>query len=309
MSTHPFTLLVLGEALIDLVQQADGAYTPFLGGSPYNLCCAAALQGVTVGYLNPLSTDSFGQLLHAQLIKSGAQAFSHSSLSPTSLSIVTIQNGEPSYGFYREGVADRGYNVNEVIRILESHPVGVLHSGSLMAIPPDHINLLSIIEKAKKIGWIISIDINARSRLATDVDAYRDALREIAKQADWLKASDEDLYFMGFENVDFANAGYIANFFQSMGCNRIALTFGAQGAYLKVGDYAVTGPAHQITVVDTIGAGDVFWASCLAAWIKDILNINDMRFLEQTLNRALCASAIVCTRKGCAPPVLNEIST
>ena len=309
MNTQSFSLLVLGEALIDLVQQDDGSYMPLLGGSPYNLCCAAAMQGVHAGYLNPFSTDTFGRSLQAQLIKSGAQSLSHPSPCPTSLSIVTIQNGEASYGFYREGVADRAYTINEVISILDSQPAGIFHSGSLMAMPPDHHILLSLIEKAKSMGWIISLDINARPRLASDLNVYRDALRDIAQQADWLKASDEDLHFMGFENVELANAGYIANSFQNMGCSRIALTFGAKGAYLQVDDDAVSGSAPQVTVVDTIGAGDVFWASCLADWVKSHPKKSDTGFLEQTLNRALSASAIVCTRKGCAPPRLDEIST
>ena len=308
MNAKSISLLVLGEALIDLIQQDDGSYAPLLGGSPYNLCCAAAMQGVHAGYLNPFSTDAFGRTLQTQLIVSGAQVLSHPSPYPTSLSIVTIQNGEARYGFYREGVADRDYTINEVIRFLKSQPAGVFHSGSLMAMPPDHHNLLSIIDRAKKLGWIISVDINARPRLASDFNIYRDALQDVAKRADWLKASDEDLHFMGFENVELAHAESIANVFHGMGCRRIALTFGAKGAYLQVGDHAVTGAAPQINVVDTIGAGDVFWASCLAVWVKDQTKINEMGFLEHTLNRALQASAIVCTRKGCKPPFLQELT-
>ena len=307
MNPQSFSLLVLGEALIDLVQQDDGSYAPLLGGSPYNLCCAAAMQGVHAGYLNPFSTDAFGRTLQAQLIVSGAQVLSHPSPCPTSLSIVTIQNGEARYGFYREGVADRDYTINEVIRFLESQPAGVFHSGSLMAMPPDHHKLLSIIDRAKRLGWIISVDINARPRLASDFNIYRDALRDVAKRADWLKASDEDLHFMGFENVELANAESIANVFHGMGCSRIALTFGAKGAYLQVGDHAVTGTAPQINVVDTIGAGDVFWASCLAHWILDPVNSQSGQAVKNTLSHALRAAAVVCTRKGCVPPALNEL--
>ena len=57
------SLWVLGEALIDCVAQADGSLQTMLGGSPFNLACAAAMQGVDVGYLNPFSTDVFGLAL------------------------------------------------------------------------------------------------------------------------------------------------------------------------------------------------------------------------------------------------------
>ena len=58
---------VLGEALMDCVAQPDGSLKPLLGGSPFNLACAVALQGVDVGYLSPFSTDVFGQQLAAKL--------------------------------------------------------------------------------------------------------------------------------------------------------------------------------------------------------------------------------------------------
>ena len=58
-------LLILGEALMDCVTQADGSLLPLMGGSPYNLARAAARQGVTVAYLPPFSRDVFGQRLKA----------------------------------------------------------------------------------------------------------------------------------------------------------------------------------------------------------------------------------------------------
>jgi fructokinase len=67
---------VLGEALMDCVAQTDGSLRPLIGGSPFNLACAVALQQVDVGYLNPFSTDVFGQQLTARLASTGAKALS-----------------------------------------------------------------------------------------------------------------------------------------------------------------------------------------------------------------------------------------
>lgn len=65
---------VLGEALMDCVAQDDGSLQPLIGGSPFNLACAVALQGVDVGYLSPFSTDVFGQALATRLAQTGAKA-------------------------------------------------------------------------------------------------------------------------------------------------------------------------------------------------------------------------------------------
>jgi fructokinase len=89
------------------------------------------------------------------------------------------------------------------------------------------------------------------------------------------------------------------------GCSRVALTFGAQGAYLQVGDAHAQGAAPVVDVKDTVGAGDTFWGSCLADWVRhDTLNNNSlaMQRVPETLQRALVAAAINCSRVGCQPP-------
>jgi fructokinase len=309
MKTVP--IWVLGEALMDCVSQADGSFIPLLGGSPFNLACAAALQGAQVAYLNPFSTDPFGKALAQRLQVTGATVASAPSALPTSLAVVHLKNGQPSYGFYREGIADRDYQVADVLALLQRSQPGVLHTGSLMAMPPEHTKVLAIIQAAKALGWIISIDVNLRPRVATDVPAYLNAVREVAALADWLKASDEDLDLLGFENVSLANAPQLAAQCLSQGCSRVALTFGAQGAYLQVGLSQAKGAAPAVTLVDTVGAGDTFWGNCLADWVMHDTLVQPERAeqrVAQTLQRALVAAAINCGRKGCQPPTQAELA-
>jgi fructokinase len=164
---------------------------------------------------------------------------------------------------------------------------------------------LHIVAAAKHLGWTISVDVNLRPRVAHDVPAYLQAVREVAALADWLKASDEDLELMGFTEVSLANASSLAAHWMDQGCSRVALTFGAQGAYLQVGDAHAQGAAPVVDVKDTVGAGDTFWGSCLADWVRhDTLNNNSlaMQRVPQTLQRALVAAAINCSREGCQPP-------
>jgi fructokinase len=308
MKTEP--IWVLGEALIDFVAQADSSFLPLLGGSPFNLACAAALQCVQVAYLNPFSNDPFGQALAQRLQTTGVQALSASSALPTALAVVHLKNGQPSYGFYREGIADRDYQVADVLALLQTSPPGVLHTGSLMAMPPEHTKVIEIIQAAKTLGWIISIDVNLRPRVATDVSAYLNAVREVAALADWLKASDEDLELLGFQNVSLANAPQLAAQCLSQGCSRVALTFGAQGAYLQVGQAHAQEAAPAVTLVDTVGAGDTFWGNCLADWVMHDTLVQPERAeqrVAQTLQRALVAAAINCSRKGCQPPTRAEL--
>ena len=88
---------VLGEALMDCVAQSDGSLRPLMGGSPFNMARAAALRGAKVGFLNPLSVDLFGQQMRAQFEADGVEPLSPPSLLPTSLAVVQINRGQPSY--------------------------------------------------------------------------------------------------------------------------------------------------------------------------------------------------------------------
>jgi fructokinase len=295
---------VLGEALMDCIAQPDGSLRPYMGGSPFNLARAAALRGAEVCFLNPMSTDQFGQQMQAQLAADGVQALLPPSRRPTSLAVVQLSRGQPSYGFYREGISDRDYSVQQVLDHLDTQAPGILHTGSLLLVPPEHEKVLAILQGAKARGWTASVDVNLRPKLAADLNAYVLAVRQVASLADWLKASDEDLETLGFTDVRRANAPALAATLAAQGASRIALTFGAQGAYLQVDGASATQEVPPVSVVDTVGAGDTFWGNCLADWALQPQGEADR--VDATLRNAMRAAAVNCTRAGCQPPTLAD---
>jgi fructokinase len=299
------SIWVLGEALMDCVAQPDGSLRPLMGGSPFNLARASALRGADVRYLNPLSTDRFGGQMHEQLARDNVKPGLPDSRLPTSLAVVQVTRGQPSYGFYREGIADRDYTPNQILDTLASNAPGVLHTGSLLLVPPEHEKVLTILKGAKALGWTISVDINLRPKLAADLGQYVWAVKEVAALADWLKASDEDLEIIGFTAPSRTSAPEIARSFSAQGASRIALTFGAEGAWLEADGLVAEQDVPTITVVDTVGAGDTFWGNCLGDWVLQPLDAAQR--VATTLNQAMLAAAINCTRAGCQPPTFNEV--
>ena len=302
-------IFVLGEALMDCVAQPDGQLRPLRGGSPYNMARAASLRGATVRYLNPLSNDRFGQELGAQLAADGVQISPQRSPRPTSLAVVQIQDGQPSYGFYREGIADRDYTAHAMLQLLaahaQTHGPGVLNTGSLLLIPPEIDKVQTVVQQARAAGWTISMDVNLRPQVAADVEAYASAIRALLAFADWIKASDEDLQTLGFGAARLDAAPALAQALRSAcagAASRIALTFGGDGAYLLVDGNSAALPAPRVAVVDTVGAGDTFWGNCVADWV-----LGHSASTEATLRSAMQAAAINCSRAGCQPPRWSEV--
>jgi fructokinase len=127
----------------------------------------------------------------------------------------------------------------------------------------------------------------------------------VAALADWLKASDEDLAVLGFGQAQRGKAARIASQFTALGASRVALTFGADGAWMQVDGQTAELAAPAVTVVDTVGAGDTFWGNCLADWALAPVGAADR--VAVTLQQAMQAAAINCTRAGCQPPTTADL--
>ena len=303
-------IFVLGEALMDCIAQPDGRLLPLMGGSPFNMARAAALRGASVTYLNPLSNDLFGQGMAQLLLRDGVALQGGHSRLPTSLAVVQVTDGQPSYGFYREGIADRDYTVEGITAVLQQQKTpGILHTGSLLLIPPEHHKVLAILKAAREMGWTISVDINLRPKVAHALTQYVQALREVIALTDWLKASDEDLETMGFANVAIGKSARLVSELRAGvapgALSRVALTFGGDGAYLDIEGQTHSLPVPRITVADTVGAGDTFWGNTLADWA--LLPEASAERMASTLDLSMKAAAINCTRQGCQPPTKAEV--
>ena len=88
------------------------------GGSPYNVAMAIGRQGVDITYLTPISSDSNGDQLAAKLETSKVILSGGRVTQPTSLAMVTIDEGLPSYSFYREAPLSARYHKIYCVRKL-----------------------------------------------------------------------------------------------------------------------------------------------------------------------------------------------
>jgi fructokinase len=94
----------------------------------------------------------------------------------------------------------------------------------------------------------------------------------------------------------------------------VLLTRGRAGATGFSGELRVHVPAHEVGLVDTVGAGDAFTAACLAVLYEDGAFDQygpglpgDQAHLARLLRAAVEVAGITCSRPGAAAPTRPEL--
>lgn len=306
----------VGEALVDLIEHPDGRFEPCLGGSVCNFTRAMALQGQCIRYLNPLSTDTFGQRFEQRLLADGVDLGPAArSACPTSLAVVSLgQGGVPNYTFHRQHVADRDGSAEDLIARLPA-ALPLIHTGGLALVPGDWPKTKSVLLAAQLRGAVVSVDANLRTMVVghnpAERNAYLQAVQQAMGLAQIVKLSDEDLAALGW--LDKGLRAVADHLLSNPMTQLVALTLGADGAALATRQAFVQLPIPAaVHVEDTVGAGDCFQAGLLA-WLAqsrqltaDALNELTPADLEVALRHAMAAAAINVQRKGCQPPRWQE---
>jgi fructokinase len=304
-------IATLGEALVDLVQEPDGRFAPVLGGSVFNVSLGLARQGVATIYLNPLSSDAFGDRFATASREAGvALAARRRSARPTSLAVVSIdEKGSPSYAFHREGVADRDTAVADLVACLPAAP-SLLYSGGLALVPDDLARTAAVADAARERGALVSLDANVRLAATAEPERYLAGVWGALCRAHLVKASLEDLRALGRGGDPAAAAAELI----AGGTTRlVALTFGEGGAALFGSSASVRRPApRDLAIVDTVGAGDCFFAGLLS-WLHRVGRLRPGGLdglgeaeLVPALDHAIASASLDLLRKGCSPPTWPE---
>ena len=307
-------ILVGGENLMDMIQvdnrNENALFEAVPGGSPYNLAMAAGRQGVQVGYVTPISEDSNGEQLTANLLSSNVRLLGPRVSAPTSLAMVNIEGGTPSYAFYREGTAERLVTLDKLIQNLTGE-VAIFHIGSLALTGGSDASVWEeFVGKAMDKGVKVSLDPNVRPSLIAEPEVYRQRIKRLMTKVDILKLSDEDLLWLFNDSVDESSA--LLELRAIVNADILIVTKGSQGSAIfhgKKWHELMSHPVEKLS--DTVGAGDTFMASVLA-WVIKNKKLNELALLElnekkDLLNYAAKAAALNCEKQGCNPPWENEL--
>jgi len=311
-------VVVLGEVIADLALGPRGGHgsqqlTAHPGGSPANVAVGLARLEVPASFAGRLSNVGLGPWLREHLASSGVD-LSLSVAAPENCTLALVgltEQGTPSYTFYVDGTADWQWQANELPDVRRLGAAAV-HAGSLaVALPPGRDLIAGWLAAVHQAGDVlVSLDLNVRPSLISDLARYRDDMRSLIDHAHLVKVSEEDVGVL-YPGEDPLEVG---RQWARDAPELVLVTHGPRGASaIRPGGKVLHRAAPAVTVVDTVGAGDAFTAGFLAhLFDRDSLHPGALSRLEDgevfsTLDFANRVGAITCSRAGADPPLRSEL--
>jgi fructokinase len=294
---------VCGEVLIDLIP--DGTERKaVVGGGPANTAKALAKLGISIQFIDGISTDKYGQMALKQLHKDGVLLdFVKFSNKPTCLAIVSLNSqGGATYEFVIEGTATFDFSHSWLPDASIRKP-SLLHIGTLVtAIEPAASVLFEWASKVVKVAPVV-FDPNIRPAVMDNRIEYVKQVERWVGISSAVKVSDDDIYWLyPGEDIDEVTKRWLA-----MGPELVVVTFGDKGLAGYRKNEKISVDAKKVVVVDTVGAGDTVGAILIEAIIEDGLDKLVKDRLALMLDRAAKAAAITVSRSGALPPGRDEI--
>jgi fructokinase len=292
--------LVIGEALIDIVERDGLVMGEHVGGSPLNVAVGLGRLGRDVDFLTHIGDDERGRRIVKYVESSGVRLVSGSTSAartPTALARLDAA-----------GAADYEFDLDwRLSGTPEVAPPLVAHTGSIAAFLDPGCLAVAALLHAYRTAATITYDANVRPAMITERGQAISRIDRLIEKADVVKASDEDLRWIDPDR----SPEQIATAWQALGPSIVAVTLGERGSLAVSAAGVARVDARPVRVVDTVGAGDAFMTGLIdALWSLDLLGAErrralahiDIATLEGVLTEAALASALTVARAGADLP-------
>ena len=263
-------VLAIGELLADFISNEyvnslanARQFNMFQGGSPSNLCANLNWLGKNTALIACVGNDGMGAFLIQSMEKIGVHStFIHKTNDyPSSMVLVGKSRQSPDFVAYR--MAD--IHIPPVNKNLLNESRIIHTSAFALSKNPAQNNILAALIQAKEMGKIISCDWNFSPKIWNSNNGQA-VFQSICQLNPLLKLSLDD--FKRFTGNENATAEQAITFLTQFNTQLTCLTCGSEGVWFTDETKKwVKLPAIEVTVLDTTGAGDAFWAGFLSGYL------------------------------------------
>ncbi|MEH0970293.1 PfkB family carbohydrate kinase [Micromonospora sp. CPCC 205546] len=284
-------VVVVSDALVDIIEYEDGTRTRHPGGAGLNLAVGVRRLGTAAVLAAPVSADHLGGWLRNAIADAGVTLVPLACSLPTGTAISRRVAGEPVYEF-SAAIHERRYSYTP-------GDVAAIAAGSIVVVnsfpmhDPDQV--AALVEVVRRAGRTFVVDPNVRPSLVRDVPAYRSGFRQLADVADVVKLSLQDI--AGLDVGDPSE--FVADLLRS-GVRAVVLTRAADGVSVHTADGVVATapvPVRPGPIVDTMGAGDATLARLVCGFAEYGIDLDTSQWSDLA-REAMDLAADVCRISG-----------
>ena len=253
-----------------------------LGGAPFNVAWHLQAFGQSPCFISRVGNDAMGVDIRRAMTGWGMtinnlQIDPHH---PTGTVKVTINKGEPSY----EILADQAYDFIAAQQLNTEQQYSVVYHGTLALrnrVSEHALNAL----KTGHVGKVF-VDVNLRAPWW-----HKERVNQWVGNADWVKLNHDELMQLARPQKTIRDAMRL--FLTAHDLDVLIVTCGSSGAkaLTNEGDFLDVSPRDNLSIVDTVGAGDAFSAVLLLGMRQDWP-------LSVALERAQVFASALVTRRG-----------
>ena len=270
--------IVFGEVLFD--HFPDG--TRILGGAPFNVAWHLKGLGADPLFVSAVGEDPEGQVVRRSMRDWGMDlaGLQTDPVHPTGAVRVNLEDGQPRFDIVDQQAYDHIDPETAVAALAGVEPALLYHGTLALRHRASRATFQALAERIPA----RFVDVNLRPPWWS-----RERVELAMEGARWAKLNDEELATLEpAEDLERAADAFRRRYRLEL----LIVTLGERGAWLldEAGRHAGT-PPENVTVVDTVGAGDAFSAVAL-------LGLMHGWPVETLLERALAFAAAVCTLRG-----------
>ena len=266
-------ILVVGEALVDVVERPDGSRHEHAGGSPTNVAVGLGRAGLDVSLATALGDDPYGDLIRQHLSESQVSLLA-STTDHTASAVARLDGrGSASYEF------DISWDPD-----LMDPPTtpDTVHTGSIAATLAPGADAVEALLHRLRPTSIVTFDPNVRPSLTPDRDEVADRVERLVRLADIVKVSDEDLAWLS-PGTSFDD---VAVRWLEAGVSMVVVTRGGKGSVARARSGRLDMTVAPVNVVDTVGAGDAYMSGLIVALeVEGLLDVTARERLRDDRRR------------------------